>query len=278
MKPAKRTPLPFLHVDIRFLIYEHFFSSKTHHAYIQDLSTRIASSTIQGPLFFDQLSLGTQDVSLQPLRLQYRLSAHTKISLLLVNKTIYAEALPFFHHLHTFHMALRRASSAPLTIPAHLPLGIRHSLGRITRLELLHDRDDLDSESDINVAMHLGFVRECCPSLTHLTVDIAAPLLDLDDQDADDDDDAGPLLDSFLVLQELWPRLSWLRICMLEPFELFELAHRDFIARDIVWCYDGADQVSRGVGEWDRACFVADRGRQEGLKKQWRDWKEVRGK
>ena len=100
-----------------------------------------------------------------------RVSAKEKLRLLLVNKLIFAEALPIFYKYHT---VLGRINNHPQLRPFRLiPSHRRFDL--LVKLDIVLNRSiwDLDTpESDIEISRHLHFVEQNCKYLKSLLLEL----------------------------------------------------------------------------------------------------------
>ena len=151
--------------------------------------------------------------------------AHDKIPLLLTNKDIWAEASPFFYRLHIFRIRLLNHYQFPLPSYNLISAGVRQVLQAIRRIDLAYLLPGRDSAEDATASPYLRLLRKCCHALKSLRVELSH------DSCLESTSDA-----SACELQQLWPRLDSLQVCVRHFVNLYEMPQGEYIAPGEQWC------------------------------------------
>ena len=125
------------------------------------------------------------------------MTAHDKVSLLLANKAVWREALPFFHQLHEFQLRILDDGEINLAFP--LPDHIQQVLRAVAKVRLIDQKTALDKVSISNLGYHIAFLEREFTALKSLKTGIGI---------------WGPdhLPYEINQLQQLWPRLDYLQL------------------------------------------------------------------
>lgn len=220
--PFQFTDLPY---DIRARIYEIFFGMSIYKL-PQPESRRIPTPYI-GPnstlatsvSYFNKNVTGRVEVS-------RRLTAHDKVSLLLANKSIHTEASPFYHRLHWFCIPLRHDGCAHGGLLRVIPGEVLPVFRKLSCISLVYEDPLRDSSIGTNVASYIGLLDHTCSHLKQLSVEVKITK------------EKPPSERISIALEEIWPRLDFLRVCVL--------------ARRLLKSFPWADRIAPGM-RWTRA-------------------------
>lgn len=196
--------------EIRAMIYKDFFAAEFCESYEgkeelgQSPSNGVGSMLVTDS---DEKEEDWEDVweeapEEDKMQIHRRMTAHDKVALLLANKAILEEALPFFHRLHEFQLLLLEQYQDILTTSPHLPRHIKQVLGVITKVRMVNRHAEDTEEPYLfyhSVPYYIAFLRSMCTNLRSLTIDF----------ELSDDDDYSDAVDE---LQQLWPRLDYLQL------------------------------------------------------------------
>lgn len=125
------------------------------------------------------------------------MTAHHKVSLLLANKAVWEEGLPFFHRLHEFELRIPERCETILTIP--LPYQIQQVLRVVAKVRLVDQVEELYDALLDNVGYYVAFLKREFTELKSLKASIT--LFDCDDHPY-----------AIKQIQQLWPRLNYLQL------------------------------------------------------------------
>lgn len=125
------------------------------------------------------------------------MTAHDKVSLLLANKVVWGEAVPFFHRLHEFQLRIPERCETILTIP--LPYQIQQVLRVVAKVRLVNQGEKLNYALLDNVGYYIAFLKREFTELKSLKTNITLFACD----------DPSYALEQ---LQQLWPRLNYLQL------------------------------------------------------------------
>lgn len=176
-----------------------------------------------------------------------------KVPLLLTNRGIWLEASPFFYRLHLFNIRLLNIYQFPLPLYHDISAGVRNVLQAIRRIELRYRIPGVDSAEDATASTYLRLLRICCYGLKLLRVELS--------QDSCLNTTVNR---SACELQQLWPRLDSLQVCVQHSEDLDAMPQGEFIAPGAQWRLVFCEELwvyAGGRGRWKtmRSLYCAER-------------------
>ena len=191
------------------------------------------------------------------IQTERRMTAHNKVSLLLANKAVLAEASSFFYRLHEFQLLVLGQGEDILADSSHLPCHIQQVVGAIAKVTLVNlDTEDTDEEKLFYciVDCYIAFTGRVFTNLRSLTVDFE--LMEYDDP-----------TNGIHELQQLWPRLGYLQLNIEYPYSKRVENILRLIAPGLKWSHYPEDNHrsidSEGQRMSQRRVFYLDRAHLE---------------
>lgn len=161
------------------------------------------------------------------------MTAHDKVSLLLANKAVLEEALPFLHRFHEFQFLLPDPRETVLTNSFGLPYRIEPILREIAKVRLVDLGTELGNPCSVNLILTVELLYNACPNLKSIMADIVVfP--------------GNPKPYEVPVLEELWHRLNHLELVIRYLNSCDTDTYLKSIVPGLKWsCYETAEQRAK---------------------------------